>query len=77
MIIFLALYAVMQFIVWIPASVPDFAYGPYQSAWPKIPAYLLNDVCNAPGVTGTRYGTCPGDPGFRLPGRHSLPGHSP
>ncbi len=76
-IIFLALYAVMQFIVWIPASVPDFAYGPYQSAWPKIPAYLLNDVCNAPGVTGTRYGTCPGDPGFRLPGRHSLPGHSP
>jgi hypothetical protein len=49
----------------------------YQGHWQETPSHLVNDVCNAPGITGTRYGTCPGDPGFRMPGRHSLPGRSP
>ena len=73
----LALYATFQFIVWIPASLPDMAYGPYETPWPKMEPALLNDVCDAPGVSGTRYGTCPGDPGYRMPGPGSLPGESP
>lgn len=73
----LALYGVFVVIALGPGTVPDLAYLPYETAWPQTPRYLLNDACDAPGVTGTRYGPCPGSPGFRLPGRGSLPGPNP
>lgn len=76
-ITFLALYSVFQFAAWIPGSVPVMVYGFYESEWPELPGYLLNDMCDAPGVTGTRYGPCPGSPDFLMPGRGSLPGDAP
>ena len=77
-ILFLAVYGALQLISWLPASVPDIAFGPYETQWPKLDRYLVNDICDAPGFTGTRYGLCPGSPGFRMPGRASdLPGQKP
>lgn len=73
----LALYSFFQLAFWSSGNLPIVISGLYQGTWPKVPAHLLNGVCDAPGVHGTRYGTCPGDPGFRMPGRHSLPGRSP
>ena len=75
---FLALYATLQILVWGPATVPVLLYGPYQEEWPEYEEYLVNDVCDAPGIAGTRYGPCPGSPGFRMPGRTSdLVGEAP
>jgi hypothetical protein len=76
-ITFLATYTVFQFCVWVPGDMMLMTDGFFQHAWPKTPSYILNDVCNAPGVEGTRYGPCPGSPGWRMPTRHSLPGESP
>jgi hypothetical protein len=73
----MALYACIQLISWGPGTIPMAALSFYQDGWAKLPPYLVNDVCDAPGVKGTRYGPCPGSPGYRMPGRHSLPGHSP
>jgi hypothetical protein len=67
---FLAVYAFYQIVTWGPGSL-TMLYSPFQREWPKIPSYLLNGVCDAPGVTGTRYGPCPGSPGFRMPTRTS------
>jgi hypothetical protein len=70
----LAMYMAFQFIAWGPATVPDILIGPYQEPWPELPAHLVNDLCDAPGHGGTRYGPCPGSEGFRMPGRAtSLP----
>lgn len=73
----LALYAAVQLLLWGPGSTPMAIASFFQDGWRKMPAHLLNDVCDAPGVTGTRYGPCPGSPGYQMPGRHSLPGESP
>jgi hypothetical protein len=67
---FLALYAVIQFITWVPSTLPLMLLGPYDTV-PKTPAYLLQDVCDAPGVTNSPYGLCPGAPGYEMPGRTS------
>lgn len=72
-IMLMALYSTVQFITWIPGDGPMILLSFYQDGWPRMPAHLLNNTCNAPGVDGTRYGVCPGAPGYRLPGRHSLP----
>lgn len=69
----MALYTSVQFITWIPGNGPMILFSFYQDGWPGMPAHLVNDSCDAPGVDGTRYGLCPGAPGYRLPGRHSLP----
>jgi hypothetical protein len=72
-----ALYAVMECITWGPGT--PWVYFPFAS-WDhvKVEPYLVNDMCDAPGVTGTRYGPCPGSDGYRMPGRAShLPGESP
>ena len=69
----MALYTCVQFTTWIPANVPLITMSFYQDGWPKLPAHLLNDVCDSTGAGETRYGPCPGSPGYRLPGRHSLP----
>lgn len=73
----LATYAFFQLAIWLVASVPLWFVGPYEPPWPALPAHVVNDVCNSPGVHGTRYGPCPGSPGYRAPVRGSLPGTSP
>jgi hypothetical protein len=70
----MALYTCVQFTTWIPANVPLITMSYYLDGWPKLPSHLQNGACDGPGVTGTHYGPCPGSPGYRLPGRHSLPG---
>jgi hypothetical protein len=77
LITLLGVYTCLQLATWIPGTIPVAVLSLYQDGWPKLPAYLVNDLCDAPGVTDTRYGPCPGSPGFRMPGRHSLPGESP
>jgi hypothetical protein len=65
----LALYAVTQIVAWGPSTWIDIAYVPFEQQWPKTPAHLVNDACDAPGITGTRFGPCPGSPGYRIPTR--------
>ena len=74
---FLSLYGAIQLIMWLPATIPVVAYGPYQEPWPAFPRHLVNGICDAPGWEGTRYGPCPGSPGYRMPGRGSLEGEAP
>lgn len=52
--------------------------APYASPWRGLPAHVVNGACDtADGtVTGTRYGPCPGSPGYKAPLRH-LPGRKP
>lgn len=73
----IALYAYMQLAIIAVGNAPLMLYGPYETQWPKLPAHIVNGLCDAPGVHGTRYGPCPGSAGYRMPGRHSLPGRSP
>jgi hypothetical protein len=73
----MALYACVQLVIWGPGTIPLAAVSFYQDGWAKQPAHLVNDVCDAPGLEGTRYGPCPGSPGYRMPGRRALPGRSP
>jgi hypothetical protein len=47
---------------------PDVIQSFYQAQWPTLPNYLVNDVCDAPGVAGSPYGLCPGSVGYRMPG---------
>jgi hypothetical protein len=51
------------------------ANGPYMQQYPRMPAWLVNDMCDAPGITGTAYGPCPGSPGYLAPLRR-LPDHA-
>jgi hypothetical protein len=74
----MALYGYLQIVIWGLAVAPFWPASFYEPAWPEMPRHLLNNVCDAPGVTGTRYGPCPGSPGFRMPGRNAdLPGEAP
>jgi uncharacterized protein DUF5135 len=46
------------------------------AAYPtEFPRHLVNDMCDVGQTVGTRYGPCPGSPGFRMP--VSLPGPAP
>jgi Spirocyclase AveC-like len=48
--------------------------GMHAAPYPKeYPAHLVNGLCDAGPFTGTRYGPCPGSPGFRIPVQGSLP----
>lgn len=53
--------------------------GPYSPKWQEMPNAVVNDTCDAPGVTGTAYGPCPGDEDYRMPGRQTKlpPGKTP
>jgi hypothetical protein len=73
----LAVYGFFQLVMWLGAIAPTWPVGLYATPMPKLPAHIVNDICDAPGITGTRYGACPGSPGYRMPGRHSRPGRSP
>jgi hypothetical protein len=59
------------------AGVVEMAVGLYAAPYKKMPAHLVNGLCDAPGVTGTRYGACPGSPGYRIPLRGDLEGRRP
>ncbi|MGH2728556.1 MAG: spirocyclase AveC family protein [Actinomycetota bacterium] len=50
--------------------------GFFTSPFKRMPVHIVNGICDAPGVTGTRYGPCPGSPGFTAPIR-DLPGPKP
>jgi len=69
-ITFFALFGFLHLAVLLVGTVPLWGFGFYARPWPKTPAHLVNRICDAPGVTGTAYGPCPGTPGFRTPGRH-------
>jgi hypothetical protein len=59
------------------ATVAVVVTGPYADPYPKLPAHLVNGLCDAPGFEGkTRYGPCPGSPGYHAPIR-TLPGERP
>jgi hypothetical protein len=73
----MALYTIFQIAIWGFASMPYWVLGVHQHPWPPEPRQLVNGMCDAPGVTGTRYGPCPGSPRFRMPVAGSLPGSSP
>jgi hypothetical protein len=64
----LALVAVLNCLAW-TAAVADSALGFYSSPYPRLPAHLVNGMCDAPGLSPTSYGPCPGSPGFRMPVR--------
>jgi hypothetical protein len=48
-------------------------FGLYATQYKPLPAYIVNDMCGPE----TRYGPCPGDPGYRMPLRGSLSGPKP
>jgi hypothetical protein len=74
----LALYAYFQLAIWLVASMPLWFIGPYEPQWkPNIPPDIVNGICNVPGSTtpgtsGSRYGLCPGSPGYRIPIRQTF-----
>jgi hypothetical protein len=41
--------------------------GMYATKYPTMPASFVSGVCNAPGVSDSPYGSCPGTLGFRIP----------
>lgn len=50
--------------------------APYTGPFPEYPAHLVNGMCDNGEFTKTRYGPCPGSPGYEAPIRH-LPGQKP
>jgi hypothetical protein len=50
--------------------VPGMHAAPYPREYP---AHLVNGLCDAGPFHHTRYGPCPGSPGFRIPLHDSLP----
>jgi hypothetical protein len=73
----LSLYTIFQIAIWGFASMPYWVLAIHQHPWPAEPRQLVNGMCDAPGVSGTRYGPCPGSPGFRMPVVGDLEGSSP
>ncbi len=45
--------------------------GPFADPYHRMPAYIVNEMCDAPGITGTRYGPCP-QQGYKMPIRRLL-----
>jgi hypothetical protein len=63
----LAAIATCQLIVVIGWGLLTVPFSLHSSPYPELPEHLINGLCDSPGVTGTRYGPCPGSPGFELP----------
>lgn len=77
-VMFLALYTLIQTVLWVPGTMPDWLLGFRTEEWAPLPTYVNNGLCDQPGVIeGTRYGPCPGSPEYRMPVQGSLPGESP
>ena len=49
-----------------------FKAAPFPAEFPR---HLVNGLCDVGDTTGTRYGPCPGSPGFKVP--LTLPGPAP
>ena len=64
----LALFGAFNILIVTFGNLPTIL-SPYVSVPPHLPAHLVNGVCDAPGFEGSRYGSCPGSPDFRMPGR--------
>lgn len=67
----LALIGFMQLLILTADSICMLG-GPFSAPYRDYPAHVVNRLCDtADGVvTGTRYGPCPGSPGYRMPIRH-------
>ena len=63
----LATMAACQLIVVLGWGLMTVPASLYASPYPETPKHLINGLCDAPGVSGTSYGPCPGSPGFRVP----------
>lgn len=63
----LATIATCQIVVVVGWGLLTVPWSLYSSPYPETPAHLVNGLCDAPGVTGTDYGPCPGSDGFRVP----------
>ena len=74
----LATYTLIQLVLWVPGTMPDWILGWRATNWARLPLSVNNGLCDQPGVIeGTRYGPCPGSPGYRMPVSGSLAGKSP
>lgn len=67
-------------IIWLFCTTTQALVGFFSAPYKPLPAYLVNDMCDAPlleggQVSGTRYGPCP-EKGFQMPVRN-LPGPAP
>lgn len=73
----LAMMAILNSLM-ITVSLMDAFVGLYSAPYRPQPAHLLNHACDVPGGnSGTRYGPCPGSPGYRMPLSGSLEGPNP
>jgi len=73
----LAMMAILNTLM-ITVSLADAFVGLYSAPYRHQPAHLLNDACDVPGgAGGTRYGPCPGSPGYRMPLEGALEGPNP
>jgi hypothetical protein len=52
------------------------AAGPFADPSPNYAPHVINGLCDQSGFENTRYGPCPGTPGYRAPIR-KLPGEGP
>lgn len=50
-------------IVGVVVTLGSVAAGFYADPYPKMPAHLVNGMCDSPGISGTAYGPCPGGDG--------------
>ena len=68
----LAMVAILNTLM-ITASLMDAFVGLYSAPWRAQPAHLLVGACDVPGgESGSRYGPCPGSPGYKMPLKGSL-----
>lgn len=44
--------------------------APYSGPWPNYPPHLVNGLCDNGAFHNTRYGPCPGSPGYKAPVRN-------
>ncbi len=73
----LAMMAILNSLM-ITASLMDAVVGLYSAPYRPQPAHLIVGACDYPGgPVGTRYGPCPGSPGYKMPLIGSLEGPNP
>jgi len=49
------------------AELVQISAGLHSAPYQRVPTYLVNGACDAPGITGTSYGPCPGSQDYRMP----------
>lgn len=58
----LSVIATCQLIVIIGWGLLTVPFSLYCSPYPELAHHIVNNLCDAPGISGTRYGPCPGSP---------------